>query len=310
MPAAGHQAPSWDVVGLGANSIDSVYLLPRGPRAGDKMRIAGRLVCCGGQVATALATCARFGLRTKYVGALGGDDNGARMRDELTRRGIDVEDAPVRDAPNPVAVILVDQASGERVVLWDRDERLRLGPGEPAAASILPARVLHVDDVDLPAALRSARLARDRGVPVTSDIERTDEGIDELIAAVTYPILAEQVPAALTGEADPERALRKLRRLNSGLLCVTLGARGAIALDGDRLLHLPGFPAEARDTTGAGDVFRGAFICALLEGRGAGDILRFANAAAAVSCTRVGAMNGVPSREETLALLAPGWIDT
>jgi sugar/nucleoside kinase (ribokinase family) len=293
---------TWDVIGFGANSIDHVCLLPREPRPGDKLRLRGRTISCGGQVATALATCASFGLTTKYVGALGSDVNGARMREELVRRGIDVRDAPVCEAPNPSAVILVNEASGERVVLWERDERLRFGPGEPAAEAVLSARLLHVDDVDLPASLRCARLARDQGLPVTSDIERSGEEIEDLIAAVTWPILAQGVPAALTGEVDPERALRKLRRLNAGVLTVTLGSNGAMALEGDRLWHAPAFHVDARDTTGAGDVFRGAFIAALLEGRSTQDVLRFANAAAAASCRRIGAMNGVPSREETLEL--------
>ena len=85
------------------------------------------------------------------------------------------------------------------------------------------------------------------------------------------------------------------------MLCVTLGARGAMLLEGDRLHHVPGLPVEVVDTTGAGDVFRGAFITALLRGDSPADILRFANAAAALSCTRLGAIDGIPAIEEVLA---------
>jgi sugar/nucleoside kinase (ribokinase family) len=87
------------------------------------------------------------------------------------------------------------------------------------------------------------------------------------------------------------------------MLCVTLGARGAMLLDGDRLHHEPAFSVAVSDTTGAGDVFRGAFIAAFLRGDPPEDILRFANAAAAISCTRLGAINGVPTLSETLARL-------
>jgi sugar/nucleoside kinase (ribokinase family) len=117
------------------------------------------------------------------------------------------------------------------------------------------------------------------------------------------PIFAEHVPKALTGESDFERALRKLRHLNEGMLCVTLGPRGAILLDGDRIHRAPAFTVDAVDTTGAGDVFRGALIVALLRGDPPDEMLRFANAAAGVSCTRLGAINGVPSLEETAALM-------
>jgi sugar/nucleoside kinase (ribokinase family) len=306
MTSTGTANGTSDVVGLGANSVDYVYMLPGYPQASGaraKMRVSAHFLTCGGQMVTALATCSRLGLRTKYIGTTGTDDNGRRIREELGRWTIDVTDAIIRDVPNQFAVILVEEQTGERIVLWDRPDGLRLREREVPAEAFLSTRLLHVDDVDQDAAIRAARLARDRGIPVTSDIDRLNDLTEELVAGVTFPIFAEHVPPALTGEQDPERALRKLRRRHDGLLCVTLGANGAMALDGDRLLYVPAFKVDAADTTGAGDVFRGAFIWALLDGRPPEDVLRFANAAAAVSCTRVGAINGVPSVEETLCVM-------
>jgi sulfofructose kinase len=112
------------------------------------------------------------------------------------------------------------------------------------------------------------------------------------------PILAEHVPRALTGESDLERALRMLRKSHGGPLCVTLGARGSMLLDGDQLYRVRAPSVHAVDATGAGDVFRGAFIDALLRGDNPVDILRFANAVAALSCTREGALDSVPTRRE------------
>ena len=295
-----------DVLGIGANSVDYVYLLPAypepdGPNA--KMRISSHSLSCGGQVATALCTCAAMGLRTKYIGATGTDDNGRRLRDELARRQIDMTDAVIRDVTNQFAVIMVDEHAGERIVLWDRHDGLALRPRELPPDVLTATRVLHVDDVDQEAAVRAARIARDAGVRVTSDIDRITSRTEELVAAVTIPIFAEHVPKALTGEADFERALRKLRRLNDGPMCITLGSRGALLLDGDRLHTAPAFTVEAVDTTGAGDVFRGALIVALLRGDGPDEMLRFANAAAGVSCTRLGAINGVPTLKETEQLV-------
>ena len=163
--------------------------------------------------------------------------------------------------------------------------------------------MVHVDDTDQMAAIAVAREARRCGVPVTSDIDRLTNLTEELIAAVSLPMFAEHVPAALTGESDPERALRKVRRTHDGMLCVTLGPRGAMLLVGDTLYAEPAPTIDAVDTTGAGDVFRGGFVYAWLKGDGPADILRFANAAAATSCTRVGAITGVPTLEEALGLL-------
>lgn len=296
----------WDVIGVGENSVDYVYRLPtypepNGPNA--KMRISSHSISCGGQIATTLCTCASLGLRSKYLGATGTDDNGRRIRAELTLRGVDMTDAVIRDVPNRFAVILVGDQGGERIVLWDRSPELSLRPRELPPEVIASARVVHVDDTDQEAAIRAASIARGAGVHVTSDIDRVTARTEELVAAVSVAILAEHVPSALTGEADLERAMRKLRRLQPGMICVTLGVRGSMLLDGDRIYHEPAFQVDAMDTTGAGDVFRGAFIYAMLRGDGPSNTLRFANAAAGSSVTRLGAINGVPTLDDTTRLL-------
>ncbi len=301
-------APTWDVVGIGANSVDFVNLLPAVPQASGphaKQRIRRQLVSCGGQMTTALACVADFGWRVKYVGATGDDENGGRLREAMRDRRVDMRDALTRaGASNQFAVILVDETTGERIVLWDRDERLALRPEEVPAAAIAAARLLHVDDVDQAAAVAAARLGRAAGIPVTSDIDRLTDLTRDLVAAVTIPMFAEHVPPALTGLGDPEAALRALRRDHDGLLIVTLGTAGALALDGDRAIRSPGFHVDAIDTTGAGDVFRAAFIHGQLSRWPLEQALRFANAAAAVSCTRLGALSGVPSLADVDAMLA------
>jgi sugar/nucleoside kinase (ribokinase family) len=300
-------AKQCDVLAVGANSVDYVYRIPappqiHGPRA--KMRIGRHLISCGGQATTMLATVAAMGLKGKYVGVTGNDDNGERIRRELTLLGLDIEHVIVRDVPNPHAVILVDDSSGERMVLWDRDDGLSMRPDEYPVDLVASARIVHVDDTDQAVSIEVARAARRAGVPVTSDIDRLTNLTEELVAAVSLPMFAEHVPAALTGESDPERALRKLRRTHDGMLCVTLGPRGAMLLVGDTLYAERAPVIDAVDTTGAGDVFRGAFAYAWLKGDPPDEILRFANAAAAKSCTRIGAIKGVPTLNEALSLLA------
>jgi sugar/nucleoside kinase (ribokinase family) len=328
----------FDVVGVGANSVDYVYRLPEFPHPDTqaaKLRITHHAILCGGQTTTALCTCAAMGLRARYVGVTGDDENGTLIRRELEARGVDAEHACVHHAKNAFAVILVDERRGERVVLWQRDGALTLLPREIDPSVVAQSRLVHVDDVDEDAAICAASIGRSAGIPVTSDIERVTERTEELVAAVTIPIFAEHVIEQLTGEGDFERGLRKIRAQRGGskrtrptssrpgpfgpgqeqvrlkpdtmydcdMLCVTLGARGAMLLAGDRLHHAPGLPVEVVDTTGAGDVFRGAFIAALLRGDSPADILRFANAAAALSCTRLGAIDGIPAMEEVLAFV-------
>jgi sulfofructose kinase len=297
----------WDVVGIGENSIDLVAVLPAFPRPGGtlaKLPIRHRQLYCGGQTATAMCTCASLGLRTKYIGVTGNDEHGHRLRAELERRHVDTSDVVVRGGANRFALVLVDESTGERVVLWDADSRLRLRENELPVSDLASARIVHVDDVDEDVALRAAGIARAAGAWVTSDIERTTDRTDALIRSVTHAIFAEPVPARLTGIEDMEAALRALRSRSDAVLCVTLGRRGAMALDGDRLCYAPAFAVRAIDTTGAGDVFRGGFIYALLHDLPLDDALRLGNAAAAASCTRMGAIDGVPSLAEIDGILA------
>jgi sulfofructose kinase len=296
---------SFDVVGIGENSIDYVYRLPHLPQisGASKIEISEHVLSPGGQVATTLCTCAALGLTTSYVGVIGGDDKAGLIREALARRGVDLSHAISRAAGSRYAVILVDEGIGERVVLWHREPSLALRPADLPADVIRRARVLHVDGVDEDAAVAAAAIAREAGIPVTSDIDHVAERTRDLVDTVTVPILAEHVPEALTGEPDVERALRVLRRSHPGWLCVTRGARGAVLLAGDVLHEVRGHAVDVVDTTGAGDIFRGAFIYALLRGEGPGDVLRFANAAAAVSCTRLGAIASVPTLADVRARL-------
>ena len=288
----------WDVLGVGCNSVDHVYRLPASPKADSptaKLRISSHATMCGGQMATAMAACAGFGLKTAYLGAVGHDHNGRLILSELQQRGVDVSNVMTRECANRFAVITVDETSGERIVLWDRDDRLNLRTRDINAALIANARVVHVDDEDQDAAIAVAAAARSAGVPCTSDIDRITDRTNDLVAAVSIPIFAQHVLPAITGETDLTRALQAVRKSHTGMLCVTLGAGGAMLMAGDEVVSAPAFSVTAVDTTGAGDVFRAAFIYAMLKDYPPHQMLRFANAAAAVSVTRAGAMAGVPS---------------
>lgn len=295
---------AFDVVGIGENSVDVVYRVPGAPAPNAKLSVSGSRVSCGGQVATTLAACAAFGLRAAYAGSFGSDGNGRRIREALAARNVDTTHATIREAPNRYAVIIVDERTGDRTVVWHRDARLALGADDVPRALVTGARLLHVDDLDEDASIAAARMARDAGILVTSDIDRVTRRTMDLVASVSVPIFSSHVLSTLTGESDPERALRKLGAGRKAWLSVTLGTDGAMLLDGDRLHHVPAFEVDSVDTTGAGDIFRAGFIYALLGGQGPAELLRFAVAAAAVSCTREGAIDSVPALEDVERLLA------
>ena len=237
------------MIGIGATSVDYVYRLPVRPEAEgphSKIRISSHTVSCGGQMATALAACATLGLRSKFAGVIGSDDNGTRVQEALVARGVDVADAVVHHGPNQFAVILVDERTGERMVLWSRDDTIALQADELPPALLPSARVVHVDDVDQQAAIQVATLARAAGAIVTSDIDRVTDRTDELVAAVSIPILAEHVPTALTGETESGARCGCCTSAMARMMCVTLGRSGAMIVDGGRLALRAGFRRRRR----------------------------------------------------------------
>lgn len=252
----------------------------------------------GGQVATAMAACAALGLRARFLGPIGHDVNADGLLGELRARGVDVAHTIRRDAATRFAVILVHEGSGDRFVLWNRAPQLDVAPSELSAAAIGDARVVHLDATDVIASIRLAEVAREAGAFVTTDVDAVSDDTITLLDASTHPIVAEHVPREVTGEADLARALRMMRRPHQRTVCVTLGERGAAALDGDGLVHMPARSVHAVDTTGAGDVFRAGFIYGLVQNWPIRQILELACAAAALSSTRAGAIAGVPTLAE------------
>jgi sugar/nucleoside kinase (ribokinase family) len=293
----------FDVVGFGECSIDEVWLLTSLPSGGPaKLRAHQRQRLGGGQVATAMVACARLGLRAAFCATIGDDAEGNEVVGGLAGEGVDV-DGVQRDAraATRVALLLVDER-GERVVI-DSGR-----PSVPAPAKlrerIAEARVLHLDATEPAYAMLAAHHARECNTLVSLDVDHPAPGLAELLPLVDILIASRGVPEQLTGEGTLEAALRALSARSGGLVGCTLDGDGAALLDDGHLLFSPAFPVEHLvDTTGCGDTFRAAFLCALVEGQAPARALRFANAAAALKCRAFG-RRGCPTRAEVNALLA------
>ena len=292
------------ILGFGESSVDEVLVVPELPRGGaSKLPVTSSSTMYGGQVATCMAACAALGLPAAYLGPVGHDRHGQALLDELRERGVDVSRAIVRPAPTRRAVIMVEEGTGDRLVLWERDAGLDVSPEELPPGILDDGTVLHIDAVDERAALHLAAGGQQAGLSITCDLDRLIPNAWEFLSYVTHPVLAAGIPSALTGVEDVKGSLRAMRAHHPGVLCVTLGERGAAALDRDDYVEVPAFSVRAVDTTGAGDVFRAGFIYGLIHAWPIEEILRFANAAAAASCTRAGAIDGVPPLEDVRALL-------
>ena len=297
---------SFDIVGIGLNATDTLIVVPRMPAYAGKARFTQELVSPGGQVASAMVACARLGLRVQYIGAVGDDERGRMQLESLAENGIDLSALRVRPGcPTQTAYILIDRSTGERTVFWKRDDRLALTPADIDPRSIAAARLLHIDGHDVEAVGKAARLARQAGIPVTVDVDTIYHGFETVLPYVDYLITSSEFPMLWTGEGDPFRALERIQReYGMRVAGMTLGAHGALARAEGRFIYSPAYIVDCVDTTGAGDIFHGAFCYGVLEGMDLRETLDFANAMAALNCTAIGARGGVAGAEAVRALMA------
>jgi sulfofructose kinase len=298
--------PEFDVVGVGLNATDTLLIVPHFPAYAGKVPFEEEHLSPGGQVASALVACARLGLRTKYIGAVGDDERGRVQLESLQGTGINLDHVLVRaGCPNQTAYIIIDRSTGERTVLWRRDDSLKVRPEEISEEMILGARMLHIDGHDTPAVARAAEIARWHGIPVTVDVDTIYQGFDKVLPNVDYLVASSEFPTAWTGETDPFRALETIQeRYGMKVAAMTLGAHGALARENGKFHYAPAFVVNCVDTTGAGDVFHGAFCYAVLQGMPMRDALDFSNAMAALNCTALGARGGIRGLDEISALMA------
>lgn len=297
-----------DVVGLGLNATDTVIRVRGFPALGGKERLLATSTEAGGQVATAVVTCQRLGLRASYAGKVGDDAGGRFQLASLKREGVDTRfTRMVPRTPNQIGYIIVDEATGERTVFWDRHPRLAISPAELSPEILRSARLLHMDGCDVEACAQAARWARARSIPVVADLDTVYKRVERLFPLIDYLIASANFLPAFTGEADPFRVLENMaREFGVATPGMTLGRDGALVFWKGRFYYSPGFVVETVDTTGAGDVFHGAFIYGLLAGWEMERILNFSNAMAGLNCTALGARGGISTRARAERLMRTG----
>jgi sulfofructose kinase len=287
-----------DVVGLGLNAMDTICVVPKFPERTSKIHMSEVHVEPGGQVATALTTCTRFGLTARYIGSVGTDSWGKAQLASLREEKLELHVREVDGAASQVAIIVIEEGIGERTILWRRDPALQYPPNELRREMITSAKILHLDGCDSAAALQAARWARVAGMPIVVDIDEIyDESTHELLRLVDYLI-------ASSDFADDPQALAD--RYRCPVVGITLGPDGAVFWNHGKLLRSSAFKVPAVDTTGAGDVFHGAFIYGLLQKWDLEEIIQFAHAAAAMKCMQIGARRGIPKLLEVKEFLGRG----
>jgi sulfofructose kinase len=296
-----------DVVGVGINATDTIIRLPHFPALDSKVELLSADVRPGGQVASAIVACHRWSLSARYVGKIGDDAAGKLQMDEMAREGVDARWIVAPGCMSQSSFILVDEPSGERTVLWKRDPKIALQPADLKREWISAAKVLLVDGHDTEAAALAARWAREENISVVGDFDNRYPRVEALLEYIDFIVTSKEFPERLTGEKNLLKSLPTiLQKFKSRLTAATLGRLGAVAWDGERFLLCPGFRVHAADTTGAGDIFHGAFLYGLVREWRLEEILEFGCAAAALNCTAPGARGGIATLGEIAALRETG----
>jgi len=294
----------FDVTGVGYTAIDYLGVIPHFPEENLKLELETLEVQGGGPCATATVTAARLGLSTAFIGKVGGDDRGAMMLMKLNGEGVDVSSAVLEaEALSQFAFSMVDAKTGHRTILWTRGTLSPLKPEELDMEKVTSCRGLLVDTLEPAAAAAAAKAAADAGAKVLIDAGTLRDGVREILPHCHYIVASETFSGQISDGRGPEAALEEMMKYGPAAAVVTLGEKGCVALSDEGYSKAKGFEVDAVDTTGAGDVFHGAFLYAVLR---EWDIQRccvFANAVAAMKCRRLGGRTGIPTLNAALEFL-------
>ena len=297
----------FDAVGFGLNAVDHLIVVPEYPAFDTKVRFSEYERSAGGQTASAMVALRRLGLKTAYAGRFGSDDDGQFGLRAIEREAVNLDFAEtIEGADNQVAFIIIESRSGERTIIWDRDDRLSYRPDEVPVELAQRGRVLHLDAHDPPACAVMAKAAKEVGVIVTADIDNIYEGLPELLPLIDVLITSSEFPHRMTGIRDEQASLIELKaRYGCAIVGATLGARGALIYCNDQFIESPAFavPGGCRDTTGAGDAFHSGFIYGMLHDEDLESCMKFGNAVAALKCRALGGRKALPTEAELRAFL-------
>lgn len=292
----------FDVVGFGTNAVDHLVRLPRYPQFNSKTELNSHSVQAGGEVASTLVGLQRLGFKTAYAGRFGTDANGELGLRSLIDEGVDTSFAEtVANAETQIAFILIDERSGERTILWKRDERLAYTKDEAPLAAACLSKILHLTPHDTDAAIAMATEAKKHDVIVTIDIDNLFDGVKHLLPLVDVVIASSDLPKRLTGLSDERTSLAKLvEKFGCSVVGLTLGVNGSLFVCNGKFIETPSFavPGGCVDTTGAGDAFRTGFLYGMLAGETVENAAIYANAIAALKCRAIGARAALPTGSE------------
>ncbi len=298
---------TFDAVGFGTNAVDYLIRVPNYPEFNSKVELSEYIQAPGGEVASTMAGLSRLGLLTAYAGRFGSDDSGRFGMHSLQDEGVNIEFAEsIEGARTQIAFIVIDEASGERTVIWQRDALLAYHSDDAPLDAATAGSVLHMTPHDAGACTRMATAAKNAGTIISTDIDNVFDGMESLLPMVDILITSFTVPEKLTGLVEQERALESMHeKFGCPIIGMTLGESGSLLFCEGQFIRSQAYavPGGCKDTTGAGDAFRVGLLYGLINELAIEESAKAANAVAALKCRAIGARTALPTEAELRSFL-------
>ena len=302
-----------DVVGLGNPVLDLLVNLAQVPKGEGFIRANEIFHQGGGNCASAMAASARLGVKTGMLAKVGGDSTGDYIIKDFQFNGVDTSRilrGPL-DTSSPYSIAVSEIDFGTRFFIGRPAKTPSLDPSELDYDYIAGAKVLHLES-GTPASVAAAKFAREKGIIVSIDAGAYTQDRLDIIPYIDVYIASLMFNNEMFKENpdDLEGNCRRLHEMGPSVVWITLGKQGCCGLVDGKFYNIPTFDTPVIDTTGAGDVFHGAYIVAMLEGLSHPECARFSNAVSSIKCMYVGGRTSIPNREILRKFMEDGTVLT
>lgn len=298
-------AKLFDCLGLGIAPVDILMQLKKYPKAGGKADAEQTTIQGGGPIPTAMVTLARLGKKPALLSAVGDDVFGKFAIDELKHEKVDTSLIIIKKKPSAFAVGWVEKNSGRRSIVLDMD--ISVSPNDIKLNKLPKVRSIHIDGRYLPACLKLVRWAKRNDVPVFMDVGSIRNDVSSLFPLVDHLICSDDYALPFTKKKNIKNAIEVLKTKCNGTIVVTSGINGSIGFEeGEGFAKQKAFKVKAVDTTGAGDVYHGAYIFGFLNGKSLKERMEIASVASAIKCTKPGGRTAIPTYNQVSRFLKSG----
>lgn len=291
----------FDIICIGNASMDCLAMLSHYPKLDERIQVKSLTEQGGGEAATAAVTISRMGAAVSFIGKIGDDRTGSLIKEELKKESVDISRIIVDKGKSSLfAFIAIDEKTGKRTIFWQRGASL-IKPSELDRSFITSCSLLHLDHRNVEAVTAAAGWAKKAGIPVTLDLDLLNPALERLVARTDVVMGSETLSNQISGR--PSKAAEKILQLGPKIAVITSGEKGCFVKSREEEFFQPAMKVKAVDTTGAGDVFRGAFAYGVFRKWPLRKTAKFATVAAGLKCTKVGGRSGIPKIDRILRLM-------